>query len=183
MNKQDGPKPAPRPEPPEFLMKMMRGDGPQDEKTAAFMAEMIKEMVGDGGYTYLDFYMGTSMGAGRADLVPVYTMIFRRLYARGMDWKYHFPRLYAVDLRPLKKQLDEQQKGDAPEWESYDPSAAFEEDQEETKKDEEIAELRSKLDEGHQAAVEAARDLPPPATVRAYEAVYGAFPEGWPPEA
>ena len=183
VNKQDGPKPATRPEPPEFLMKMMRGDAPQDEKTAAFMAEMIKEMVGDGGYTYLDFYMGTSMASGRADLLPVYAMIFRRMYARGMDWKYHFPRLYAVDMRPLKKQLDEQQKGDEPEWAGYDPSAAFEEDVEETKKDEEIAKLRESLDEGHQQAVEAAKDQPPPATVRAYELVYGAFPEGWPPEA
>ena len=182
VNKQDGPKPATRPEPPEFLMKMMPGDAPQDERTAAFMAEMIKEMVGDGGYTYLDFYMGTSMASGRADLTPVYAMIFRRMYALGMDWKYHFPRLYAVDLRPLKKQLDEQKKGDEPEWQSYDPSASFEEDREESKKDEELAELRSTLDEGHQEAIEAARDRPPPATVRAYETVYGAFPEGWPPE-
>ena len=123
------------------------------------------------------------MASGRADLLPVYAMIFRRMYARGMDWKYHFPRLYAVDMRPLKKQLDEQQKGDEPEWAGYDPSAAFEEDVEETKKDEEIAKLRESLDEGHQQAVEAAKDQPPPATVRAYELVYGAFPEGWPPEA
>jgi len=183
LNKQEGPKPAPRPEPPDFLLKLMRGDAPQDERTAAFMAEMIKEMVGDGGYTYLDFYMGTGMVSGRADLVPVYTMIFRRMYALGMDWSYHFPRLYAVDLRPLKARMDEQAKGDEPEWEGYDPSAAFEDGQAESEKDEEIAELRSKLDEGHQAAVEAARDLPAPSTVRAYEAVYGAFPEGWPPEA
>ena len=163
-------------------LQQAAGETRETLKQLKQMAEIIQEMVGDGGYTYLDFYMGTSMASGRADLIPVYTMIFRRMYARGMDWIYHFPRLYAVDLRPLKKQLDEQQKGDEPEWESYDPSAAFEEGQEETKKDEEIAELRSKLDEGHQAAVEAARDLPPPATVRAYEAVYGAFPDGWPPE-
>ena len=182
LNKQDGPKPAERPEPPEFLMKMMTGDAPQDEKTAAFMAEMIKEMVGDGGYTYLDFYMGTTMMSGRADLGPVYALIFRRLRARGLDWVYHFPRLYAVDMRPLEKQLDEQAKGDEPEWAGYDPSAALEEEQEETQKDEEIAELRASLDEGHREAVEASRDRPPPATVLAYEAVYGCFPEGWPPE-
>ena len=182
LNKQDGPKPAARPEMPEFLMKMMTGEAQKDEKTAAFMAEMIKEMVGDGGYTYLDFYMGTSMMSGRADLVPVYAMIFRRLRARGLDWRYSFPRLYAVDVRPLKKQLDEQAKGDEPEWAGYDPSAALVEEQEESQKDEEIAELRSSLDEGYREAVEASRDRPPPATVRAYEAVYGSFPEGWPPE-
>jgi hypothetical protein len=182
LNKQDGPKPEARPEMPDYLMKLMKGDAAQDEKTSAFMAEMIKEMVGDGGYTYLDFYMGTSMMSGRADLVPVYAMIFRRLRARGLDWRYTFPRLYAVDMRPLKKQLDEQAKGEEPEWSGYDPSAAFEVEQEETQKDREVAELRSSLDEGHRQAVEASRDRPPPATVRAYEVVYGSFPEGWPPE-
>lgn len=183
LNKQDGPKPAPRPEMPDDLMKMLRGNAEQDEATSAFMAEMIKDMVGDGGYTYLDFYMGTSMGGGEIDLAPVYTMIFRRMNARGLDWKYSFPRVYAVDMRPLKKQLDEQAKGDEPEWAGYDPSAALAVEQDESKKDEEIAALRSSLDKGYREAVEASRDRPPPATVRAYEAVYGRFPEGWPPEA
>ncbi len=183
LNKQDGPRPPTRPEPPEFLTKMMMGHAAQDEKTSAFMAEMLKEMVGDGGYTYLDFYMGTSMLSGRADLGPVYAMIFRRLRGRGLDWVYHFPRLYAVDMRPLKKMLDDQEKGDEPEWAGYDPSAALAEEQEEAQKDEEIADLRSSLDAGHREAVEASRDRPPPATVRAYEIVYGTFPEGWPPEA
>ena len=183
LNKQDGPKPEARPEMPEELMKMMRGDAAQDEKTSAFMVEMIEEMVGDGGYTYLDFYMGTSMMSGRADLVPVYAMIFRRLRARGSDWRYSFPRIYAVDMRPLKKQLDEQAKDDEPEWSGYDPSAALAEEREETQKDEEIEKLRSSLDMGFREAVEASRDRPPPATVRAYEAVNGSFPAGWPPEA
>lgn len=183
LNQQDGPKPLERPEPPEYLEKMMTGDAAQDPRAAAMMADLIKEMVGDGGYTYLDFYMGTSVASGRADLQPVYEMIFRRLKARGLNWKYTFPRLYAVDLRPLKKHLDEQKKGDEPEWESYDPSVAFEDEQEETEKDKELAELREQLDDGHREAVEAAQDRPPPATVLGYEAVYGEYPEGWPPEA
>src|SRR5260370_38868565 len=44
--------------------------------------------------------MGTIWVAQRADLTPVYRMIFRRLHRRRLDWNYHFPRLYAVDLRP-----------------------------------------------------------------------------------
>ena len=42
--------------------------------------------------------------------------------------------------------------------------------------------LRESLDAGYREAVEAARHAPPPATVRAYQAVYGHFPRGWPPE-
>jgi hypothetical protein len=34
-------------------------------------------------------------------------MIFRRLQARGYDWEYAFPRLYAVDLgAPDEESLD-----------------------------------------------------------------------------
>ena len=32
----------------------------------------------------------------RADLVPVYAMIFSRLKAVGADWIYHFPELGVV---------------------------------------------------------------------------------------
>ena len=153
-----------------------------EPRVAEAINAMRKEMFGDGGYTYLDFYMGTGTVSGRCDLQPVYEMIFRRLRTRGMDWEYHFPRLHLVDFRPLKKQIEEQERGDEPEWTGYDPAAAFEEEQENRQKDEEIAEMREKLDEGHREAVEAAREHEPPATVRAYQAVYGEFPKGWPPD-
>ena len=143
---------------------------------------MRKEMTGDGGYSYLDFYMGTGMFSGRADLGPIYEMIFRRLRARGHDWKYTFPRLYAVDFRPLKKQMDEQAREGEPEWAGYDPAEALAAELEDREHDEGVSELRESLDEGHREAVEAARDAEPPATVRAYAAVYGGFPTGWPPK-
>src|SRR5262249_12343797 len=145
---------------------------------------MKKEMFGDGGYSYLDFYMGTSMVAGRTDLTPVYEMIFRRLKARGCDWKYSFPRLHLVDFRPLKKQMDEQKREEEGEkFEEYDPEKAFAEEEEERKHDAEVADMREKLDDDYRDAVEAAQDAEPPTTVRAYKNVYGEFPKGWPPEA
>jgi hypothetical protein len=128
-------------------------------------------------YDYLDFYMGTIWVAQRADLTPVYAMIFRRLKSRKLDWIYHFPRLYAIDLRPLTA-LKEQNE---PEWLDYSPSEALAKEQEEQARDRELAELRESFDEGYREAIEEARDLPPPPTVRAYEAVYGQFPRGWPP--
>lgn len=177
-----GAPPPPRPElPPELTASLFPPS--DDPRVAAMIADMRKEMFGDGGYTYLDFYLGTHMVSGRADLTPVYAMIFRRLRARGRDWVYHFPRLYGVDFRPLKKMLDEQDRGDEPEFAGYDPSAAFEAEDEDRRRDGELAELRAELDEGHREAVEAARDAEPPAAVRAYRAVYGGFPRGWPPEA
>ncbi len=182
VNKQDGPKPLPRPSPDAFLSEMLNKSGGGAEQSE-FMKQILKEMVGDGGYTYLDFYMGTHMVSGRADLGPVYEMIFRRLHARGCDWVYHFPRLHLVDFRPLKKMLDEEKRGDEPEFAGYDPSAAFEAEQEDQQRDEELAKMRESLDEGYRESVEASRDQPPPTTVLAYEAVYGEFPEGWPPEA
>ena len=181
LNSQGGPKPLPRPSPEGFLSEMFMKNG-GGEQQSEMMKIMLKEMVGDGGYTYLDFYMGTGMVSGRADLSPIYQLILRRLQKQGCDWKYTFPRLYAVDFRPLKKMLDEQKADAEPEFAGYDPSAAFEEEQEDQKKDEELATMRASLDEGHREAVEAAQDRPPPTVVLAYEAVYGQYPEGWPPE-
>jgi hypothetical protein len=183
INGQGGPPPSPRPEMPANLQAMF--DPPADAAPAvkAMMAEMRKEMFGDGGYTYLDFYMGTGMVSDRAELTPVYEMIFRRLRDRGHDWTYSFPRLYLADLRPLKKMLDEEKGGDASEFAGYDPSAAFEEEQEDRLKDEEISEMRASLDEGHLEAVGRAQETAPPAVVRAYATVYGHLPEGWLPEA
>jgi hypothetical protein len=146
--------------------------------SGGFLADILNRQLGTREYDYLDFYMGSSWLAGRADLSPVYQMIFRRMRKRNLDWVYHFPRLMLVDLRPLTAALKE---ADGPEWEGYDPSAALAKQGEESQRDQEIAELRQSLDEAHHDSVEAARNAPPPATVRAYEEVYGGLPKGWPP--
>jgi hypothetical protein len=184
LNAQGGPPPPPKPELPPELTAMLFPKS-DDPRVQAALDEMRKEMIGDGGYTYLDFYMGTTSVSGRADLTPVYEMIFRRLRARGHEWKYHFPRLGLVDFRPLKKQLDEQARREAgePEFAGYDPEAAMAEEEADRQRDEEIAAMQEALDAGHREAVEAARNADPPATVRAYATVYGNLPDGWPPEA
>lgn len=51
------------------------------------------------------FYMGTIWISQRADLTPVYRLIFRRVKALGGIWQYQFPRLHLVDLSPLRKAL------------------------------------------------------------------------------
>jgi hypothetical protein len=107
-------------------------------------------------------------------------MIFRRLRGRRLDWIYHFPRLYAIDFRPLKEALDQKQE---PDWLNYSPSEALAKEEEQKEHDKKLAELRESLDEGYREAIDEALKGPPPATVRAYEAVYGHFPRGWPPSA
>jgi len=67
------------------------------------------------------------------------------------------------------------------EWLNYSPSEALAKDQEQQERDRELAELRESLDEGYREAIEEALKGPPPTTVRAYEAVYGHRPRGWPP--
>jgi hypothetical protein len=138
-----------------------------------FIADCINTQIGRREYDYIDFYMGTIWLAQRADLTPVYRMIFRRLQAHSYDWTYHFPKLGLVDLRPLRDALREQ------EGEEWDQEASVPEEDEEHERS--LHELRESLDTAHREAVAAARDQPPPATVQAYESVYGHFPAGWPP--
>lgn len=126
---------------------------------------------------YCEFYMGTSMMSGRTDLGPVYRLIFERLKALGYDWKYSFPRLGVVRFKKPEPAEDP----DTPEWANYNPSAAFGEEQKETEEDEEFARMEASLEEGYQESVEDARCRPAPATVQAYRAVHGDWPQGWPP--
>ncbi len=148
--------------------------------SGGFLADFLNRQSGTDRYDYIDFYMGTIWVAQRADLTPVYRMVFSRLRGRRLDWIYHFPRLHAVDMRPLKDAL-EQEKTDEPEWLNYLPSESVAKEAERKEHEENLAKLRESLDEGYRQAIEKALNAPPPATVRAYEAVYGHLPRGWPP--
>ncbi len=128
---------------------------------------------------YLEFYLGTWMVRHRADLTPVYELIFRCMQQLGLDWQYVHPRLMLVDVRPLHEALESE---NVPEAVQYDPTENYWRERTEAARDAEVADLRRNLDEAYKESVEEARHDPPPATVRAYQLVYGCFPAGWPPE-
>jgi hypothetical protein len=148
--------------------------------SAGFIADLLNEEMGAAQFDYMDFYMGTVWAHGRADLRIVYRMIFRRLKQAGCDWRYEFPRLHVVDLRPLARDLDEKAK---PEWQDYSPSAAMQQEQDNAHREKEIEEMQRSLSEAHERAVEEAKTRPPPDTVQAYRDVFGHMPIGWPPSA
>jgi hypothetical protein len=128
---------------------------------------------------YLEFYLGTWMVRRRADLTPVYELIFRRMQQLGLDWRYVHPRLMLVDLHPLHEALESE---NVPGAVRYNPTENYWRERREAAHDAEVAGLRRDLDEAHRESVEEARHEPPPATVRAYQLVYGRFPAGWPPD-
>jgi hypothetical protein len=128
--------------------------------SGGFIADLLNDEVGSRRYDYMDFYMGTIWGHDRADLRPVYAMIFRRLARHGYDWHYVFPQIHAVH------------------FERDDETANLADRME---RDRQRPELDQFLEEGHREALEAAKDRPPPPTVEAYRQVYGEFPRGWPP--
>jgi hypothetical protein len=138
-----------------------------------------------GPYDYMDFYLGTHAIAHRADLGPVYRLIFTRLKALDLDWKYTFPRLHLVDMRPLKEHVDAQnaEASGEPDWAGYSPEKELAEDEAKREKDRELAEMRESLDEGYRESVAAALDRPPPLTVQSYREIFGDWPTGWPPTA
>jgi hypothetical protein len=124
---------------------------------------------------YLRFYMGTIGIARRADLTPVYTMIFSRLKAAGGDWVYHFPELGLVEL----PSGDDDSRRSAQGY-SVSQSALAELDAQHRRA--EVQRFRAELKEMNTNAREEAMDREPPSTVRAYREVYGGDPRGWPPK-
>lgn len=152
--------------------------------TAGFIADVRhrsgnSEAEFSGRGDYLDFYMGTTMVRHRADLTPVYKLIFCRMRQLGLDWRYVHPRLMAVDLRPLQEASESEQASEAVR---YNPTENFWRERKEAARDDELAELRLNLDDAYRESVEEARNSLPPATVRAYRQVYHRFPIGWPPQ-
>jgi hypothetical protein len=122
---------------------------------------------------YMRFYMGTIWISRRADLMPVYAMIFRRLKAAGADWVYHFPEIGIVELA----RADDVDKAGA----AYSVSRAAVAELEAQKRRAEVEQFRAELREANARAREEAMDRPQPPTVRAYRQVYGRDPRGWPP--
>ena len=118
------------------------------------------------------FYMGSVLICWRADLTPVYRMIFRRLKLLGADWQYHFPQVYLVELSP--RQATEQPNS------TYSPSEAFGKEQE-RERQAELQRARNELEKVQKEARRKAMDKAPPDIVRAYQAIYGRDPNGWPP--
>ena len=151
--------------------------------TAGFIADFryrhndSQENLDDRG-NYIEFYMGTTSVRHRADLTPVYELIFRRVRHIGMSWRYAHPRLYAIDLGSLPDQVDE----DVPEALHYDPTESFWRERQLAERQTERAAFQQNLDEAYRASVQDACDGSPPTTVRAYQQVYGRNPDGWPPQ-
>jgi len=57
-----------------------------------------------GGYDYMRFYMGTAWVAGRADITPVYRLIFRRIRSLGGDCGIPFPNsTWSISVRSLMR--------------------------------------------------------------------------------
>jgi len=169
----------------DFLNRRVKEPRPESPVLAelpelAQAAELLGLGASSGRYNYMDFYMGTIWVGGRADLSPVYDMIFRRLKARGFDWVYHFPRLMLVDMRPLAEAMKEEKEGE-PEWASYDPSAAVAAEREQAEHDAEVERFREELDQSYRESAARAAEGPPPITVASYQRVYGHLPRGWPP--
>jgi len=143
---------------------------------ARFLVEYLTRSNDDlWSMDYCRFYMGTIWISDRADSTPVYTMIFHRLKTLVADWEFHFPQLGIVDLSPLRETLEKQK------LEEYSPSEAFGKEQEERERQAELERFRAELAEGSAQARRDAMDHLPPATVRAYQTVYGRDPKGWPP--
>jgi hypothetical protein len=139
---------------------------------------------GEGGETwpdradYLRFYLGTIWIGGRCDLTPVYVLIFRRMHAQGLDWRYVFPRLGVVRF---EKPEDRDSPPGQHEWEGYSPSAAVARDLERRQREADAARFEAELDAMYRESVAKARHGPPPSTVAAYRQIYGRLPIGWPP--
>ena len=123
---------------------------------------------------YMRFYLGTLGIRARADLTPVYVMIFTRLKAMGSDWVYHFPELGIVELASADDDP-------APSGAAYSVSRSAVAELDAQKRRAEARRFRAELEEMNERAREDAMDREPPTTVRAYSQVYGRDPRGWPP--
>lgn len=121
---------------------------------AQFLAEQLNRQTGKSQYDYMEFYMGSISVRQRADLTPVYEMIFRRLKGQLFEWRYSFPKLQLIE---------------------------FASDTLNGVRNYEFEKMQAELKETHRQAIEDSKLEPVPEIVLAYRNVYGLWPHGWPP--
>lgn len=140
---------------------------------AGFIAEWLNLKQDMKRYSYLDFYLGTVCISDRADLSPIYRIIFQRLHKAGSDWIYHFPQLFLFRPPDIDKQTEN--------MENYDPAKAIAEEIEKKEKEKSSKELEENIHQLNRKAADEAAQGEPPRIVAAYRDIYGHFPDGWPP--
>src|SRR5215469_13291707 len=121
---------------------------------AGFLADQLNRESGVRQYDYMDFYMGSFWISERADLTPVYEMIFRRLKDHLLDWWYRFPQLHLIE---------------------------FPADRPDRRRSYELEKMRADLEQANRKALDDLKLEPVPAIVLAYSNIYGVSPHGWPP--
>lgn len=135
---------------------------------------LTRDQDGSRGGDYMRFYMGTIWIARRADLTPVYAMIFRRLQSAGASWEYHFPEIGVIDLMEMRG--DSVKPGG-----TYPVSEGAAAELAAQRRRSEVERFRARLRDANARAREEAMDGPAPAIVRGYRRVNGRDPRGWPP--
>lgn len=151
---------------------------------AGFIAETLnqrpdKPKYAAPRYDYLDFYMGAIWHPLHADLTDVYTLIFKRLQRQNLDWRYYFPKLQLLDLRPMRDTLETNE--DSETTSEYSPEKGLELQRQEEKRECDLANMRESLAAARRVDIDNACIGPLPTTVLAYQRVYERFPQGWPP--
>ena len=139
-----------------------------------FIADVIDKMnlVPGRSFDYMDFYMGSFIAETRANLIPVYEFIFRKLKAKKIDWEYLFPRIGLVSFN--------NDNDDKTEMKDYDPATSIQKELERTKKNNEIKKIKRQFDDAYNEEFEQARYSKPVQVVAAYYSVYGHWPYGHP---
>lgn len=141
--------------------------------TGSFLSKLIGQTYPDAPlFDYMDFYCADVFIERRADVTPVYELIFERVKEQNCDWIYSFPHLHLISFDHLKE--------DAPtDPAAYDPNKALAEDAERQQRGAENRKLQDEFDRAAEEAMDEARYSEPPMIIRAYYAAFGRFPRGW----
>lgn len=143
------------------------------EFIADFRSRRRSHAAAPRAWDYMDFYLGTCGVDPEIDLCPFYELIFSRMRAVDLDWRYVHRRLHLLELNELRDELDD--------LDAYDPSEAVARELSRKERAADVAELRASLDAAYREEVERARSGPPPAVVRSFEKIFDRTPAGWPP--
>jgi hypothetical protein len=143
--------------------------------SADLIAEFLNARVEGASFGYLDFYMGTLQTRNLQEWGALHRLMFRRLRSLGATWRYAFPRMFLVDLRPLAE------SNDRPDFESYDPAARVGEQLADAARERKRDELARDIERLNRESVERSRFQEPPSVVASYRAIFGEDPDGWPP--
>jgi len=150
------------------------------ERASNYMARFLNRYypIPDWEFKPFNFFHASGEAEGRADIMPIWTLLFQRLKERGLDWVYSLPKGDFSELIDEWRTAIKSYDPPPQDMDAYDPAHDMEMEMER----EHVLKTIDYVEEVANEMLEKELEVyayDPPFMIRGYHAVFGDWPTGF----